>query len=168
MATAAKNDNPYESSATGDETSRARVRWGKWAAVAALVLAPFLVITGIVLNTVVMRDVEVSPALEPLQPLGANISLSPVGFYRRCAFFVMFEPSSHLTDANAEELLSLNKMPLEYPLYLYISRKEVTDESLPTLLKLRKVSRLVVQGSGISDAGIAQLQAHFGDAAWSR
>src|SRR5687767_1335778 len=94
------------------------------------------------------------PALDQLRALGAEISSAPVAFQSKCAYFVFFEPTSSLSDANAEALLALNQLPEGNVVFLYVETPAVTDGSLQVLERLAPVRRLDVRQSSISDAAM--------------
>ena len=109
-----------------------------------------------------VRDAE--SAFRPILHLGCHISSQPIAFHRYCRYIVKFPPESRLTDANAAQLRSLNRLPSENTLDVVIQSPQVTDQSLSHLKTMHPFGRfdaLDVTQSAISDAGINELRKTF-------
>lgn len=70
---------------------------------------------------------------------------------------VKFESDSKLSDKNSEELLVLNKVPDKYDLTLWLMNSNITDASIRILTQLKTTDAIILQGTGITEEGIAQL-----------
>ena len=123
----------------------------------ALVIAGtvgFVIFLYVVLAPFAERRRHAERAFGPLKDLSPLILDNAFGVY-----MVEFSPSSQLTDDNASRLLQLNELPAKYELTLTLSTMRITDASIPRLSELKSVDQLVVVDSGITDTGIADLEA---------
>jgi hypothetical protein len=109
----------------------------------AVVMAPFK-----------QREAAALIAFEPLEHLRPEILHNGFGH-----FHIEFHPQSKLTDDNVAELLSLNKLPADYDLTLWLMTPKITDASMPVLLQLTTTDTIVIEGAGLTPDGIARLAA---------
>lgn len=108
----------------------------------AVVLAPFK-----------KRDADAKIAFEPL------LELRPVIFDNTFGVYVIeFGSASALSDLTAHKLMSLNKLPSGYDLTLILRTGAVTDQSISTLSRMNTTDTIVLDGAGLTDAGIAALE----------
>jgi hypothetical protein len=106
---------------------------------------------------------DADPAFRPLLHLRCEILSQPVGS-RYCRYLLEFPPECELSDANVEELVSLNRLPKENTLDVIIASRAVTDASLPHLMSIDTFDLLDVTNTSISDTGINELRRCFPDA----
>lgn len=107
----------------------------------ALVLAPFA-----------KRDADAKIAFEPLRELRPVVFDNAFGVY-----VVEFGDASGLSDSTAHKLTELNKLPSEYDLTLVVKTDAITDKSVDILSRLTTTDTIVLDGTGLSDDGIATL-----------
>lgn len=100
------------------------------------------------------RDADARIAFAPLEHLRTEILHNGFG-----VFHVEFGPDSKLTDDNAVELLSLNRLPAEYDLNLWLMTPAITDAAVPVLAQLTTTDTIVIAGAGLTKDGIERLAA---------
>ncbi|MGB7323631.1 MAG: hypothetical protein WBD31_02080 [Rubripirellula sp.] len=107
----------------------------------AVVLAPFS-----------KRDADAKIAFEPLRELRPAVFDNAFGVY-----VIEFGDASGLSDSTAHKLTALNKLPSEYDLTLVLKTDAITDKSVDILSRLTTTDTIVLDGTGLSDDGIAAL-----------
>ena len=100
------------------------------------------------------RDADAKIAFTPLIQLKPLILDNAFGVYH-----VEFWPDSKLTDENVSRILSLNQLPAEYDLTLWLKTPAVTDASIPVLAQLTTTDAIVIDGAGLTPAGLKRLSA---------
>ncbi len=98
------------------------------------------------------RDADAKIAFEPLLELRPTIYDNAFGVY-----VVEFGDASALSDSTAHKLLSLNKLPAEYDLTLVLKTGALSDKSIPTLSRLKTTDTIVLDGTALTESGIAAL-----------
>ncbi len=101
---------------------------------------------------VAKRDAESKHAFEPLRHLQPIVLDNKFGTYH-----VEFDSHSRLTDDNVVELLTLNRLPAEYDLTLWLKTPAITDASIPVLSQLLTTDTIVIDGARLTEQGIARL-----------
>lgn len=139
------------------EHARSRTVW-LW--LGLLIGVPAFLLSGLVICAQQIerqRIQDASPAFDPLLKLHAGMFSNPVPFARYVHYYLEFEDSSELSDENISILESLNQLPDQNELGVWINTRKVTDASLPALLKVRTFDILDVTDSAISNEGIEKL-----------
>ena len=98
------------------------------------------------------RERHVQDSIYPLEHLKPEFLHNGFGVY-----VLTFRDGSMLTDANAGELLSLNRLPDKYDLTVIIETPSVTDASIEILSQLATVDMMMVEHSGITAEGAHDL-----------
>lgn len=104
------------------------------------------------------RIEDADRAFLPIVHLGCYTLSHPVAFCRYDDYCLEFPPDCELSDANADELRSLNRLPPRNGLFVRIHARGLTDESLPYLKAIRTFDSLDVTNTSISDEGIEELR----------
>ena len=91
-------------------------------------------------------------AIHPLEQLRPEYLHNGFGVY-----ILTFNETSQLRDANATELLTLNRLPSKYDLTLTIATPEITDASVDVLASFKTVDKLHVERSSLSRDAIRRL-----------
>ena len=111
----------------------------------AIVIVPFAI-------GVAKRDADSKLAFEPLGHLRPIVLDNGFGVYH-----VEFDSYSTLADDNVHEVLTLNRLPAEYDLTLWLKTPAITDASIPVLSQLLTTDTIVLDGAGLTVEGIARL-----------
>ena len=111
----------------------------------AILYIPFFI-------AVAKRDADSKRAFLPLTNMRPIVLDNRFGVYH-----VEFDGDSTLSDANVLELLTLNRLPDEYDLTLWLKTSNITDASIPVLSQLKTTDTIVMEDTGITEQGIAQL-----------
>ncbi len=101
---------------------------------------------------VAKRDADSKHAFELLSHLQPIVLDNKFGVYH-----IEFDSHSTLTDDNIVELLTLNRLPAEYDLTLWLRTPDITDASIPVLSQLLTTDTIVVDGARLTEQGIARL-----------
>ncbi len=131
-----------------------------WIAFALLLGVPTVLVAGCWIRMEQIEQLRIrdaKPAFEPLRKLQPVVFSNPAPFGRYVMYYVEFAESSNLSDENVSTLESLNNLPQQNELELWIKTERVTDASIPSLLKIRTLDGLDVSHSAISDEGIEEL-----------
>jgi hypothetical protein len=109
------------------------------------------------------RDADAKIAFDPLRELHPAVFDNAFGVY-----IVEFDDASGLSDSTAHKLTALNKLPTEYDLTLVLKTDAITDKSVAILSRLTTTDTIVLDGTGLSNDGMAALDESLPDGTLSR